>query len=65
MTRKEFLINALFELDENYLNQPLYDYDLATLEHMHITEKCKFIHVQKYLRGERDKANHQRRISHA
>ena len=58
--RKDYLINQLFELGTHYLNQPLYTYDLATLEHMHITEKCKFIHVQNYLRGDNNKTNHQR-----
>jgi len=50
--RKEFLIDELFRLDPIiYLRKPLYDYSLAELEYMYITEKCKPEHVFAYLHG--------------
>ena len=49
--RREFLIDELVKLDEDYLDKPLYEYSIAELEMLHIAKKNKPKHVRAFLNG--------------
>ena len=48
MSRKQYLINRLFELDESYLEWPLHSYSLPKLEVLHIKELNKTHHIVRW-----------------
>lgn len=55
--RKDYLINKLFDLDESYLDQPLYTLTLVELERMHIEELNKTKHIDKWKESQQKKVN--------
>lgn len=49
MSRKMYLIDRLIELDDKYLDFPLFDYKLAELEVMHIKELNRAKHKKRWV----------------